>query len=114
MSLITMKQLLEAGVHFGHQTRRWNLNEAVHFRRTQRNFTSSTSRRPSGSSSETMLSFKRPALQAKACSSLGTKKQAQDAIYEEASRAGQFFVNQRLARPECSRISRPSSRASSE
>lgn len=95
MSLITMKQLLEAGVHFGHQTRRWNpkmkpylfgarngiyiidLQKTVRLFKKAYNFIQDTVAR-----GQSVLF-------------VGTKKQAQDAIYEEASRCGQFYVNQR-------------------
>jgi len=90
-----MKQLLEAGVHFGHQTRRWNPKMKqyifgarngiyiIDLQKTVRLF-------------KKAYSFVQETV-AKGNSVLfvGTKKQAQDAIYEEASRAGQHFVNQR-------------------
>ena len=95
MSQITMKQLLEAGVHFGHQTRRWNpkmkpyifgarngiyiidLQKTVRYFRTAYNFLREISQ-----NGEKVLF-------------VGTKKQAQEAIFEESARAGQFFVNNR-------------------
>jgi small subunit ribosomal protein S2 len=95
VSLITMKQLLEAGVHFGHQTRRWNpkmkpylfgarngiyiidLQKTVRLFKKAYNFVQET------------------VAKGQSVLFVGTKKQAQDAIYEEASRCGQFFVNQR-------------------
>ncbi len=95
MSLITMKQLLEAGVHFGHQTRRWNpkmkpylfgarngiyiidLQKTVRLFKKAYTFVQETV----GAGGSVLF--------------VGTKKQAQDSIYEEASRCGQFWVNQR-------------------
>lgn len=95
MSQITMKQLLEAGVHFGHQTRRWNpkmkpyifgarngiyiidLQKTVRYFRQAYSFIEDTVKR-----GEKVLF-------------VGTKKQAQDSISEEALRADQFFVNNR-------------------
>lgn len=95
MSQITMKQLLEAGVHFGHQTRRWNpkmkpyifgarngiyiidLQKTVRYFRQAYSFIEDTVKR-----GEKILF-------------VGTKKQAQDSISEEALRADQFFVNNR-------------------
>ncbi len=92
---ITMKQLLEAGVHFGHQTKRWNpkmkpyifgahngiyiidLQQTVHLARSAFRFVADTVAR-----GEPLLF-------------IGTKKQAQDAIEEEAKRCGQFFVTNR-------------------
>ncbi|NLC69734.1 MAG: 30S ribosomal protein S2 [Desulfuromonadaceae bacterium] len=95
MTQISMKQLLEAGVHFGHQTKRWNpkmkpyifgarsgiyiidLQKTVRCFRTGYEFLRDTVK-----SGEKVLF-------------VGTKKQAQDAIQEEATRAGQYFVNSR-------------------
>jgi small subunit ribosomal protein S2 len=95
MSQITMKQLLEAGVHFGHQTRRWNpkmkpyifgarngiyiidLQKTVRYFRNAYSFISDISRK-----GEKILF-------------VGTKKQAQDSIMEEAVRADQYYVNNR-------------------
>ena len=95
MAQITMKQLLEAGVHFGHQTKRWNpkmkpyifgarngiyiidLQKTVRYFRTAQEFIKQTVE-----NGEKILF-------------VGTKKQAQDAIMEETLRAGQYFVNNR-------------------
>lgn len=95
MSLITMKQLLEAGVHFGHQTRRWNPKMKPYIFGARNGIYIIDLQK-------TVRLFKRAyAFVQETCASgqsvlfVGTKKQAQDAIYEEASRAGQFFVNQR-------------------
>ncbi len=95
MAQITMKQLLEAGVHFGHQTRRWNpkmkpyifgarngiyiidLQKTVRYFRNAYSFIRDVSQK-----GEKVLF-------------VGTKKQAQDSIVEEAVRAGQFYVNNR-------------------
>jgi small subunit ribosomal protein S2 len=95
MSNITMKELLEAGVHFGHQTKRWNpkmkpyifgarngiyiidLQKTVRLFKNAYNYVVDSAR-----AGETMLF-------------VGTKKQAQDAVAEEASRCGMYYVNQR-------------------
>jgi len=95
MSQITMKQLLEAGVHFGHQTKRWNpkmkpyifgarngiyiidLQKTVRYFKNAYSFVKETV----GNGEKVLF--------------VGTKKQAQDAIAEEAQRAGQFYVNSR-------------------
>ena len=95
MSSITMKELLEAGVHFGHQTKRWNpkmkpyifgarngiyiidLQKTVRLFKSAYNFVVDATR-----NGETIMF-------------VGTKKQAQDSIAEEASRCGMFYVNQR-------------------
>lgn len=95
MSLITMKQLLEAGVHFGHQTRRWNPKMKpyifgarngiyiIDLQKTVRLFKKAYSFVQDTVANGGSVLF------------VGTKKQAQDAVYEEASRAGQYYVNQR-------------------
>ncbi|HZV81480.1 MAG TPA: 30S ribosomal protein S2, partial [Geobacteraceae bacterium] len=95
MSSITMKELLEAGVHFGHQTKRWNpkmkpyifgarngiyiidLQKTVRLFKNAYSFVVDAAR-----NGETFLF-------------VGTKKQGQDSVAEEASRCGMHFVNQR-------------------
>ncbi len=95
MAVVTMKQLLEAGVHFGHQTRRWNPKMAPYIF-TQRNGIHIIDLQKSVPLIETAYKFVRDTV-ARGGSILfvGTKKQAQDAIREEATRAHQFYVNQR-------------------
>lgn len=97
MATVTMKELLEAGVHFGHQVRRWNpkMKEyifgerngiyIIDLQKTQKLFREAiqfVTNTVSESPGKTVLF-------------VGTKRQAQDAIKEEAERAGQFYVNQR-------------------
>ena len=90
-----MKQLLEAGVHFGHQTRRWNPKMAP-FIFTQRNGIHIIDLQKSVPLIEGAYKFVRDTVgQGGSILFVGTKKQAQDAIREEAIRANQFFVNQR-------------------
>ncbi len=95
MAVVTMKQLLEAGVHFGHQTRRWNPKMA-RFIFTERNGIHIIDLQKSVPLFEEAYRFVRDTV---ADGSLvlfvGTKKQAQDAIREEATRAGMPYVNQR-------------------
>ena len=94
-NVATMKQLLEAGVHFGHQTRRWNpkmrpfiftARNGIHILDLQQTVT----RLNEASRFVTSLTANGESILF-----VGTKKQAQDAIKEEAQRSGQFFVNQR-------------------
>ncbi len=93
--VVTMKQLLEAGVHFGHQTRRWNPKMAP-FIFTQRNGIHIIDLQKSVPLIEGAYKFVRETVAAGgSILFVGTKKQAQDAIREEAIRANQFFVNQR-------------------
>ena len=95
MSVITMKQLLEAGVHFGHQTRRWNpkMDQYIY---TERNGIYIIDLDQTIEMVEDAYEFIRD-LASKGGKILfvGTKKQAQDSIREEAERCGMFYVNQR-------------------
>ena len=95
MSVVSMKQLLEAGVHFGHQTRRWNPKMAPYIY-TERNGIYIIDLQKTVKKLEEAYNFVRE------CSAnggnvlfVGTKKQAQDAIKEEAARCGGYYVNAR-------------------
>ena len=95
MTVVTMKELLEAGVHFGHQTRRWNPKmkpyifgerngiHIIDLQKTLRLF------------KEAIQFITDLAVQGKSMLFVGTKRQAQDAVMEEATRCGMFYVNQR-------------------
>ncbi len=95
MAVVSMKQLLEAGVHFGHQTRRWNPKMAPYIF-TERNGIYIIDLQKTVRKLEDAYMFIRE-LSAKGESVLfvGTKKQAQDSVREEAERAGAYFVNAR-------------------
>ena len=95
MSVVSMKQLLEAGVHFGHQTRRWNPKMA-RFIFTERNGIYIIDLQKTVQKVDEAYEFVRD-LAAKGESVLfvGTKKQAQNSIREEAERCNQFYVNER-------------------
>ncbi len=95
MGVVSMKQLLEAGVHFGHQTRRWNPKMATYIY-TERNGIYIIDLQKTVKKLEEAYNFVRD-LSANGESLLfvGTKKQAQDAIKEEAEKVGQFYVNAR-------------------
>ena len=95
MAVVSMKQLLEAGVHFGHQTRRWNPKMAPYIY-TERNGIYIIDLQKTVKKLEEAYNFVRD------CSAnggyvlfVGTKKQAQDAIKEEAARCGGYYVNAR-------------------
>ena len=95
MVTVTMKELLEAGVHFGHQVRRWNpkMKEfifgerngiyIIDLQKTQRLF------------KEAVKFVTQKSMDGSSFMFVGTKRQAQDAVEEEAKRSGQFYVNQR-------------------
>ncbi len=95
MAVISMKQLLEAGVHFGHQTRRWNpkMKEYIF---TERNGIYIIDLQKTVRKVEEAYNFVKDVV-ANGGSILfvGTKKQAQEAVKEEAERCGQFYVNER-------------------
>lgn len=95
MSVISMKQLLEAGVHFGHQTRRWNPKMAP-FIFTERNGIYIIDLQKTVKKVDEAFNFIRSVSEeGKDILFVGTKKQAQDAISEEATRCGMHFVNSR-------------------
>ena len=95
MSVVSMKQLLEAGVHFGHQTRRWNPKMASYIY-TERNGIYIIDLQKTVKKLEEAYNFVRDlAANGETLLFVGTKKQAQDAIKEEAERVGMFYVNAR-------------------
>lgn len=95
MSVISMKQLLEAGVHFGHQTRRWNPKMAEYIF-TERNGIYIIDLQKTVKKIEEAYFFVREVvMNGDSILFVGTKKQAQDSIREEALRCGQFYVNAR-------------------
>ncbi|HBI56441.1 MAG TPA: 30S ribosomal protein S2 [Firmicutes bacterium] len=95
MSVVNMKQLLEAGVHFGHQTRRWNPKMAPYIF-TERNGIYVIDLQKTVHKLEEAYNFvKNLVMEGGTLLFVGTKKQAQSAIEEEAVRCGMFYVNQR-------------------
>ncbi|MBE7053583.1 MAG: 30S ribosomal protein S2 [Ruminococcaceae bacterium] len=95
MAVISMKQLLEAGVHFGHQTRRWNPKMAEYIY-TERNGIYIINLQKTVKKIEEAYSFIREVAEnGQDVLFVGTKKQAQDSIKEEAERVGMYFVNAR-------------------
>lgn len=95
MSVVTMKQLLEAGVHFGHQTRRWNPKMAPYIF-TERNGIYVIDLQKTVQKLEEAYNFvKNLVMEGGTLLFVGTKKQAQATIEEEAARCGMFYVNQR-------------------
>ena len=95
MSVISMKQLLEAGVHFGHQTRRWNPKMAEYIF-TERNGIYIIDLQKTAKKVEEAYAFARDViLEGKDILFVGTKKQAQEAICEDAKRVEMYYVNNR-------------------
>ena len=95
MAVVSMKQLLEAGVHFGHQTRRWNPKMATYIY-TERNGIYIIDLQKTVKKLEEAYNFVRElGEKGETILFVGTKKQAQDAIKEEAARCGMYWVNAR-------------------
>ena len=95
MAVISMKQLLESGVHFGHQTRRWNPKMAKYIF-TERNGIYIIDLQKTVHMVDDAYNFLRKVAQdGGSVLFVGTKKQAQDAVKEESLKAGQFYVNER-------------------
>jgi small subunit ribosomal protein S2 len=95
MAVISMKQLLEAGVHFGHQTRRWN-PKMKRYIFTERNGIYIIDLQKTVKKVEEAYNFmKQISEDGGKVLFVGTKKQAQESVKAEAERAGQFYVNQR-------------------
>ena len=95
VAIISMKQLLEAGVHFGHQTRRWNPKMAPYIF-TDRNGIYIIDLQKTVRKVEEAYNFvKNLVADGGTILFVGTKKQAQDSVKEEAQRCGMFYVNQR-------------------
>lgn len=95
MSVVSMKSLLEAGVHFGHQTRRWNPKMKKYIF-TERNGIYIIDLQKTVGKIEEAYDFVRETAQnGGQVLFVGTKKQAQDAIEKEAKRCGEFYINQR-------------------
>lgn len=95
MSVISMKQLLEAGVHFGHQTRRWNPKMAQYIFTERNGIYIIDLQKTVKKAEEAYKAMKEIAETGKPVLFVGTKKQAQEAIKEEAERCGLFYVNER-------------------
>ena len=95
MSVISMKQLLEAGVHFGHQTRRWNPKMAEYIYTERNGIHIIDLQKSVGKVDEAYKAISDIAAEGGTILFVGTKKQAQDAIASEAERCGMFYVNER-------------------
>ncbi|SHG57336.1 SSU ribosomal protein S2P [Thermosyntropha lipolytica DSM 11003] len=95
MSVISMKQLLEAGVHFGHQTRRWNPKMAPYIYMERNGIYIIDLQQTVKKFDEAYEFVKSVVAEGKSILFVGTKKQAQESVKEEAERCGMYYVNQR-------------------
>ena len=95
MAVISMKQLLEAGVHFGHQTRRWNPKMAQYIFTERNGIYIIDLQKTVRKIDEAYMFVRDIALEGKSVLFVGTKKQAQESIEAEAKRCGMYYVNNR-------------------
>ena len=95
MSVISMKQLLEAGVHFGHQTRRWNPKMAPYIYMERNGIYIIDLQKSVGMVDDAYNAVSEIVSNGGTILFVGTKKQAQDAVQQEAERCGMFYVNER-------------------
>ncbi|MEE3373828.1 MAG: 30S ribosomal protein S2 [Acutalibacteraceae bacterium] len=95
MSVVSMKQLLEAGVHFGHQTRRWNPKMAPYIYTERNGIYIIDLQQSVGKVDEAYKAVANIVADGGTILFVGTKKQAQDAVRVEAERCGMFYVNER-------------------
>ena len=95
MAVISMKQLLEAGVHFGHQTRRWNPKMAPYIFTERNGIYIIDLQKTVRKIDEAYMFVRDLAMEGKSVLFVGTKKQAQESIEAEAKRCGMYFVNNR-------------------
>ena len=95
MAVISMKQLLEAGVHFGHQTRRWNPKMAQYIFTERNGIYIIDLQKTVRKIDEAYMFVRDVALEGKTILFVGTKKQAQESVEQEAKRCNMFYVNNR-------------------
>ena len=95
MAVVAMKQLLEAGVHFGHQTRRWDPKMAEYIFQARNGIHIIDLQKTSKKLDEAYDFMKSQAEEGKTVLFVGTKKQAQDCMKEAAEKSGMYYVNQR-------------------
>lgn len=95
MAVVSMKQLLEAGVHFGHQTRRWNPKMAEYIFTERNGIYIIDLQKSVGKVDEAYAAIKNIVTDGGTILFVGTKKQAQDSVKTEAERCGMYYVNER-------------------
>ena len=95
MAVVAMKQLLEAGVHFGHQTRRWDPKMAEYIFQARNGIHIIDLQKTSKKLDEAYAFVKEQAEEGKTILFVGTKKQAQECVKEAAEKCGMYYINQR-------------------
>ena len=95
MAVVAMKQLLEAGVHFGHQTRRWDPKMAEYIFQARNGIHIIDLQKTSKKIDEAYAFLKEQAEEGKTVLFVGTKKQAQECVKEAAEKSGMYYVDQR-------------------
>ena len=95
MAVVAMKQLLEAGVHFGHQTRRWDPKMAEYIFQARNGIHIIDLQKTSKKLDEAYEFIREKSEEGKTILFVGTKKQAQDCMKEAALKCGMFYINQR-------------------
>ena len=95
MAVVAMKQLLEAGVHFGHQTRRWDPRMAEYIFQARNGIHIIDLQKTSKKLDEAYAFIKEQAEEGKTILFVGTKKQAQECVKEAAEKSGMYYVNER-------------------
>ena len=95
MAVVSKKQVLEAGVHFGHATRRWNPKMAKYIFTSRNGIYIIDLQKTADAINEAYVALADLTKDGGKVLFVGTKKQAQDAVKEEAERSGQYYVNQR-------------------
>ena len=95
MAVVAMKQLLEAGVHFGHQTRRWDPRMAEYIFQARNGIHIIDLQKTSKKLDEAYSFVKEQAEEGKTILFVGTKKQAQECVKEAAERCGMYYIDQR-------------------
>jgi small subunit ribosomal protein S2 len=95
MAVVAMKQLLEAGVHFGHQTRRWDPRMAEYIFQARNGIHIIDLQKTTKKIDEAYEFMKEQATEGKTFLFVGTKKQAQECVKEAAEKSGMYYVNQR-------------------
>ncbi len=101
MAVVSMKQLLEAGVHFGHQTRRWNPKMAKYIFGERNGIYIINLQKTANKIKDAFRFIRSVAAEGEYVLFVGTKKQAQASILDEATKCNMFFINKRSSDGDC-------------